>query len=75
MLIQEFHSLLERGWQSAFPGPRSQKRATKVADPVCGMELAPAEVAARLSVEGNEQAFCSETCLRKFVQARERYEA
>ena len=27
MLIQEFHSLLERGWQSAFPGARSQKRA------------------------------------------------
>ncbi len=27
MLIQQFHSLLERGWQSAFPGARSQKRA------------------------------------------------
>lgn len=27
MLIQEFHSLLERGWRSAFPGARSQKRA------------------------------------------------
>ena len=27
MLIQEFHSLLERGWRSAFPGTRSQKRA------------------------------------------------
>jgi len=27
MLIQEFHSLLERGWQSAFPGARSKKRA------------------------------------------------
>jgi len=27
MLIQEFHSLLERGWQSAFPGARSRKRA------------------------------------------------
>jgi hypothetical protein len=27
MLIQEFHSLLQRGWRSAFPGARSQKRA------------------------------------------------
>lgn len=27
MLIQEFHSLLERGWLSAFPGDRSRKRA------------------------------------------------
>src|SRR5260370_37486373 len=27
MLIQEFQSLLERGWRSAFPGARSQKRA------------------------------------------------
>jgi len=54
---------------------RGQETTAKVIDPVCGMELAPAEVAARLSVEGNEQAFCSETCLRKFVQARERYEA
>ena len=27
MLIQQFHSLLERGWRSAFPGDRSQKRA------------------------------------------------
>src|SRR5258705_6762466 len=27
MLIQQFHSLLERGWGSAFPGDRSRKRA------------------------------------------------
>lgn len=27
MLIEEFHSLLERGWRSAFPGARSHKRA------------------------------------------------
>lgn len=29
MLIQEFHSLLERGWQSAFPDARSRKRAVQ----------------------------------------------
>jgi len=27
MLIKEFHSLLERGWRSAFPGARSHNRA------------------------------------------------
>lgn len=27
MLIKEFHSLLERGWRTAFPGARSHKRA------------------------------------------------
>ena len=27
MLIQQFHSLLERGWRSAFPGDRSHRRA------------------------------------------------
>jgi class 3 adenylate cyclase/DNA-binding transcriptional MerR regulator len=52
---------------------RSQKRTAKVIDPVCGMELAPTEVAARLSVEGRERAFCSETCLRMFVEAPEKY--
>jgi YHS domain-containing protein len=52
---------------------RGRKSAAKMIDPVCGMELAPAEVAARLSVEGGERAFCSETCLRMFVGAPERY--
>lgn len=52
---------------------RSQKRAAKEIDPVCGMELAPVEVAARLSVEGHVRAFCSETCLRMFVEAPGKY--
>jgi adenylate cyclase len=42
-------------------------------DPVCGMELGPAEIAARLSLEGAERAFCSEACLRKFVASPESY--
>jgi adenylate cyclase len=41
--------------------------AEKAVDPVCGMELGPGEIAARLSLEGTERAFCSEACLRKFV--------
>ena len=42
-------------------------------DPVCGMELQPGEVAARLSIDGTEQSFCSDECLRLFVAAPERY--
>ena len=42
----------------------------KLVDPVCGMELDPAEVAARLTLEGREIVFCSERCLRRFA-ARE----
>ena len=42
-------------------------------DPVCGMEMGPAEVAARLTLEGAERAFCSEECLRRYVATPERY--
>jgi YHS domain-containing protein len=40
---------------------------------VCGLELSPTEVAARLALEGKERVFCSEECLRRFVAAPERY--
>jgi class 3 adenylate cyclase len=46
----------------------------KAVDPVCGMEMGPAEVAARLSLGGRERAFCSEKCLRVFLANPERYE-
>jgi len=42
-------------------------------DPVCGMEMGPDEVAARLTLEGVEHCFCSDECLRKYVAAPERY--
>ncbi len=45
----------------------------KVLDPVCGMELEPAEVAARLTLESRELSFCADECLRRFVAAPERY--
>jgi YHS domain-containing protein len=48
-------------------------RSAKAIDPVCGMELGPAEVAARLTAGGRERAFCSDDCLRRFVAAPERY--
>jgi adenylate cyclase len=53
--------------------PRAAETTEKAVDPVCGMELSPAEVAARLALEGKERAFCSEECLRRFVAAPERY--
>jgi len=49
------------------------QEADRAVDPVCGTELAPAEVAARLQIEGAEQAFCSEECLRKFVSSPQAY--
>jgi adenylate cyclase len=52
------------------PGALPGQRAV---DPVCGMELGPNEVAARLSLEGTDRAFCSEECLRKFVTSPEKY--
>jgi YHS domain-containing protein len=45
----------------------------RVTDLVCGMELGPAEEAARLALEGREYRFCSDKCLRRFVTAPERY--
>jgi class 3 adenylate cyclase len=45
----------------------------RVVDPVCGMELGPREVAARLTLDGREHAFCSDDCLKKFVKSPERY--
>lgn len=45
----------------------------RLLDVVCGMEMNPTEVAATLSLEGRERAFCSEKCLRMFVAAPEKY--
>ena len=37
-------------------------------DPVCGMEMAPTEIAARLTVDGHEVVFCREKCLRVYLE-------
>jgi YHS domain-containing protein len=42
-------------------------------DPVCGMELGPTEVAARLTWDGRGRAFCSDDCLKKFVRDPDKY--
>jgi adenylate cyclase len=51
---------------------RARRRGTRasVVDPVCGMELTPAGVAAKVTIEGEEVSFCSEKCLRLFVESR-----
>jgi YHS domain-containing protein len=41
-----------------------------VVDPVCGMELGPTGIAARMSLAGKDFSFCSENCLRNFVESR-----
>lgn len=38
-------------------------------DPVCGMEMAPAGIAARLLVGGREVVFCCEKCRRAYLEA------
>ncbi len=44
-------------------------------DPVCGMELAPDTETARLSWRGRDVVFCSQTCLQRFVENPEHYDA
>jgi adenylate cyclase len=45
------------------------QRSERARDPVCGMEMAPSQVAATLLVNGQELAFCCEKCLRLFLEA------
>lgn len=46
------------------------RKQPTVVDPVCGMELTSAGVAAKVTVGGAEVSFCSEKCLRIFVESR-----
>ncbi len=50
------------------PGPRH-----RLVDPVCGMELQPEEVTARLDIGVGTRVFCSAGCLQRFVAAPDRY--
>src|SRR5438034_69507 len=53
--------------------PAEATARERLVDQVCGMELRPTEVAARLALEGKEFAFCSQECLRRFVAAPDVY--
>src|SRR5262249_7891669 len=44
-------------------------RRERARDPVCGMEMAPDQVAATLLVNGQQLAFCCPKCLRLFLDA------
>jgi adenylate cyclase len=58
---------------AAHPGVPAE--VEKVIDPVCGMELGSGEVAASITMGGKDFAFCSQDCLRRFVDAPQRYGA
>jgi adenylate cyclase len=42
-------------------------------DPVCGMEMAATEMAARRTVGGREVVFCCDKCLRTYLEAPHRH--
>ena len=56
-----------------FEARRDQPRLGKrFRDPVCGMEMDPTEVGAKLTVKGEELPFCCEKCVRAFLDAPQR---
>ncbi|MBW3665357.1 MAG: YHS domain-containing protein [Actinobacteria bacterium] len=54
---------------------RDGQRPARHTDPVCGMQLDADEDPYRLSWQGQDHLFCSETCLRRFVEMPEQYGA
>jgi class 3 adenylate cyclase/YHS domain-containing protein len=52
---------------------RDSAPLARLVDPVCGMELDPTTVTARVTLEGREEVFCSPICLQRFVTAPESY--
>ena len=50
-----------------------EERVPRTADPVCGMELDDDSAEARLVWHGQRLLFCSEECLRRFLQDPDRY--
>jgi class 3 adenylate cyclase len=49
------------------------RRGERARDPVCGIEMAPGEVAATLRVDERDVAFCCARCLRLFLDAPHKY--
>jgi class 3 adenylate cyclase/DNA-binding transcriptional MerR regulator len=50
-----------------------EERSVRTPDPVCGMELDEESAEARLAWQGQQLLFCSEECLRRFLQDPDRY--
>src|SRR5262245_41217676 len=53
--------------------PRRAEATSKALDPVCHMEMNPESVAARLSLDGRDRAFCSEQWLQMFLASPDKY--
>lgn len=51
----------------------SKAAAGKYHDPVCGMEVLPAQAAGKSEHKGTEYFFCSDHCLKKFEENPDRY--
>ena len=49
-------------------------KPTRIVDPVCGMELDEESAQAQLNWQGQPQFFCSERCLRRFLDDPRRYQ-
>ena len=47
--------------------------ALKVKDPVCGMEVTPANAAGSFEYQGQTYYFCAPICKRKFDEAPTKY--
>jgi Cu+-exporting ATPase len=46
---------------------------TKVTDPVCGMQIEPAQAAAQTTYQGQTYHFCSQECKNTFDKAPQKY--
>ena len=55
------------------PGTKNFDPDIRVQDPVCGMEVTPAEAAATLEYGGKDYFFCCEHCKSKFQADPQRY--
>jgi adenylate cyclase len=55
------------------PNAEAEARLRRLLDPVCGMELAPDDVAVTLRFEGSDRVFCSQQCLQRFAATPELY--
>jgi YHS domain-containing protein len=51
----------------------TDEHAPKATDPVCGMELDDASAEAHLTWQGKALWFCSEGCLRRFLDRPDAY--
>jgi Cu+-exporting ATPase len=52
---------------------RSKVMADLVKDPVCGMEIRPADAVASEEYDGQTFYFCSKACHKTFLADRQRY--